>query len=63
MSIPLEIQSTIEKLNTELNYIRQQTQHGLTILRPLLDRFPNNNLLVQFYGYLNNWEQVKSVRT
>ena len=54
MSIPPEIQSTIEKLNTELNYIQQQTQHGLAKLRPLLDRFPNNNLLVQFYGYLNN---------
>lgn len=26
MSIPPKIQSTIEKLNTELNYIRQQTQ-------------------------------------
>ena len=47
MSIPLELQSTIERLNAELNYIKEQTQHGLTILRPLIDRFPNNNLLVQ----------------
>ena len=54
MNIPPEIQFTIEKLNTELNYIQQQTQQGLVILRPSLDRFPNNNLLVQFYGYLNN---------
>ena len=54
MSIPPEIQSTIEQINTELNYIQQHTQHGLDLLRPLLDRFPNNNLLVQFYGYLNN---------
>lgn len=54
MSIPPEIQATIEKLNTELNYIQEKTQHGLAILRPLLDRFPNNNLLVQFYSYLNN---------
>ena len=34
MSIPLEIQSTIERLNAELDYIKEQTQHGLTILRP-----------------------------
>ena len=54
MSIPPEIQSTIERLNIELDYLQQQTQHGLAILRPLLDQFPNNNLLVQFYGYLNN---------
>lgn len=54
MSIPPEIRSTIEKLDIELNYIQEQTQHGLAILRPLLDKFPNNNLLVQFYGSLNN---------
>ena len=54
MSIPLEIQSTIERLNTELIYIREQTQYGLTILRPLLNSFPNNDLLTQFYGFLNN---------
>jgi hypothetical protein len=54
MSIPPEIHSSIERLNTELDYIREQTQHGLAILRPLIDRFPNNNLVVQFYSYLNN---------
>ena len=54
MSISPEIQSTIERLNLELDYIQEQTQTGLSILRPLLDRFPNNNLLVQFYAYLNN---------
>jgi hypothetical protein len=54
MSIPPEIQFTIGRLNAELDYIQQQTRHGLAILRPLLDQFPNNNLLVQFYGYLNN---------
>lgn len=54
MSIPPEIQSTIERLNVELDYIQEQTQHGLTILRSLLNQFPNNNLLVQFYAYLNN---------
>jgi hypothetical protein len=54
MSIPSELQSTIDKLNVELDYIQEQTRHGLAILRPLIDQFPNNNLLVQFYGYLNN---------
>ena len=54
MSIPPKIQSTIERLNFELDYIQEQTQNGLSILRPLIDRFPNNNLLVQFYAYLNN---------
>ena len=54
MSIPPEIQSTIERLNVELAYIQQQTEHGLAMLRPSIDQFPNNNLLVQFYGYLNN---------
>jgi hypothetical protein len=54
MSISPEIHSSIERLNTELDYLREQTQHGLGILRPLIDQFPNNNLVVQFYGYLNN---------
>ncbi|VEP18751.1 Restriction endonuclease subunit S [Hyella patelloides LEGE 07179] len=54
MGIPSEIQYIIERLNIELDYIQEQTQHGLGILKPLLNRFPNNNLLVQFYGYLNN---------
>ena len=54
MSIPPEIQFTIKSLNAELDYIQEQTQHGLAILKPLIARFSNNNLLVQFYGYLNN---------
>ena len=54
MSIPPEIQFTIERLNPELDYIQEQTQYGLAILRPLIAQFPNNNFLIQFYGYLNN---------
>jgi GTP1/Obg family GTP-binding protein len=54
MSIPSEILSTIERLKIELNYIEEQTQHALNLLRPLIEQFPNNDLLVQFYGYLNN---------
>ena len=54
MNIPPKIQSAIERLNVELDYIQEKTQYGLAVLKPILDIFPNNNLLVQFYGYLNN---------
>ncbi|MEY4520685.1 MAG: hypothetical protein RLZZ499_3285 [Cyanobacteriota bacterium] len=45
MSIPSEILSTIERLKIELNYIEEQTQHALNLLRPLIEQFPNNDLL------------------
>jgi division protein CdvB (Snf7/Vps24/ESCRT-III family) len=54
MAIPIEIQNTIERLNQELNQIEKKAQQGLNLLQPLINLFPNNNLLVQFYSYLNN---------
>lgn len=54
MAIPLEIQALIGRLTQEVDLIEQQALRGLSLLRPALAIFPNNDILVQFFAYLNN---------
>ncbi len=54
MAIPLEIQALIGRLTQEVDLIEQQASRGLSLLRPALAIFPNNDILVQFFAYLNN---------
>jgi GTP1/Obg family GTP-binding protein len=54
MDIPASLQAIIDRLKQELHEIETSTQHGLEILKQLLEMFPNNDILVQFYSYLSN---------
>lgn len=54
MPIPPEIDSIIESLNRELNEIEQQAIEGQNIARMILDKFPNNARLVQFFATFSN---------
>jgi predicted transcriptional regulator len=54
MDIPVSLQAIIDRLKQELHEIETSTQHGLEILKQLLEMFPNNDILVQFYSYLSN---------
>jgi hypothetical protein len=54
MTIPDHLIYLIEQLNQELDIIQQESQQGLNITRSQLDRFPDNLILVQIFGILNN---------
>lgn len=51
MTIPPEIQSLIDRLNSELETIKQETIEGENLLRQFMSLFPNNALLIQFFAY------------
>lgn len=53
MAIPPELQSHIDRLNQELDFIEPRISNGLNILRRVLSRFPENVILVQYFAYLN----------
>ena len=54
MAIPPELSNIIVRLNQELTTIEQEATRGLNLLRPALNLFPNTDILVQFFAYLNN---------
>ncbi len=54
MPIPAEINNLIKHLNQELDLTEQQATEGLVIARKILNHFPNNIILVQYFAYLNN---------
>ena len=51
MPIPSEIQALVEQINNELDQIEQNTTEALTIARVILDRFPENNILIQMFAF------------
>lgn len=53
MSIPPEITIIIVQLQHELQQIKDQTNQGLALLRPLMRLFPENETLNQFFAYFN----------
>lgn len=54
MAIPLPLQQLIDQLNFELDESEQQATEGLNLVRGLLSRFPNNEIMIQFFAYFNN---------
>lgn len=54
MAIPSEINTLINQLSQELNQIEQEATEGLNLTRSVLSRFPDNDLLIQFFAYLND---------
>ncbi|OWY66534.1 hypothetical protein B7486_36330 [cyanobacterium TDX16] len=41
-------------LNQELNLVEQEAIAGLDIVRAILNLFPDNAILIQFFAYLNS---------
>ena len=54
MAVPPEIESLTLQINQILEETEQQTINGLALTRQILDRFPENTLLIQFFAYLNS---------
>ncbi len=50
MPIPPEFTALVEQLNQELNQIEQEATTGLILTRAILDRFPENARLIQFFA-------------
>jgi hypothetical protein len=55
MSISPEIQSLIDRLNKELDRVERETTEGLDLARLILSRFPDNTIIIQFFGLLSNF--------
>ncbi|HEY9862236.1 MAG TPA: hypothetical protein V6D16_22260 [Candidatus Obscuribacterales bacterium] len=49
-----EIIAFIERLNQELDQIERQATEGLTLARVTLERFSNNDTLIQMLAFLNS---------
>jgi hypothetical protein len=54
MTIPPEINSIVESLNQELDEIEQIAIVGQNLARVILDKFPGNARLVQFFATFSN---------
>jgi ABC-type transporter Mla subunit MlaD len=54
MTIPSNINSIVESLNQELDEIEQIATRGQSLARLILDKFPNNARLVQFFATFSN---------
>jgi GTP1/Obg family GTP-binding protein len=54
MTIPSNINSIVESLNRELDEIEQIATTGQSIARQILDKFPNNARLIQFFATFSN---------
>ena len=54
MMLPSEINSIVESLNQQLDDIAREATVGQNLARIILDRFPNNASLVQFFATFSN---------
>lgn len=54
MPIPSEIQALIDRINRELDETERDAIAGLNLVRQRLSLFPENEILMQFFGALSN---------
>ncbi len=54
MPIPSEIRELADRLNQELEQTERDTTEGLNLVRQRLSIFPDNDILIQFFGSLSN---------
>ncbi|MCU0536800.1 MAG: restriction endonuclease subunit S [Hydrococcus sp. Prado102] len=54
MTIPAQIAALIEQINQNLAQIEIEATEGLNFSRAILDRFPNNAKIIQFFASFNN---------
>jgi predicted HAD superfamily phosphohydrolase len=53
MTIPDNLTQLINQLDQELSEIEQQTTRGIEQVRQLLNNFPENIILTQYFAYFN----------
>ena len=53
MTIRSELRALVERLNQELDQIEQQATTGLNFARIILERFPENLVLIDLFAFLN----------
>ena len=54
MPIPSEITALIEQLYQELDETEQEAKEGVSLVRIILSRFPDNVRLIQLFALFNN---------
>jgi hypothetical protein len=54
MTIPDEISSLIDRIDRELYQTEQSATQGLNLVRQILENFPDNAILIQFFAYLGS---------
>ncbi|MBE9117221.1 restriction endonuclease subunit S [Lusitaniella coriacea LEGE 07157] len=54
MTIPQELAALITQLDRELDHIEELATEGLNLVRPLLERFPDNVIFIGLLATLNN---------
>lgn len=54
MPIPPKVEALIDRLNQELNQVDQEAAAGLNLARDILERFPDNAILIQLFAYLTS---------
>jgi hypothetical protein len=54
MPIPDQINALIGQLNQELDMVSQEANIGIALARTILDRFPDNAIVIELFAYLNS---------
>lgn len=53
MSLPSELLNLVERLNQELNRIKAEATEGIRLANAILNRFPDNFVVIQLLAFLN----------
>ena len=54
MSLPNSIQNLIQQIDHNLTQTEQRAYQGINLVRPLLEQFPENFILMRHFAYFNN---------
>lgn len=54
MSIPSKLNAIIDRINNELDQIEKETTESLTLARAIMVSFPENDVLIQMFAFLNS---------
>jgi len=54
MSLPNSIQKLIQQIDHNLTQTEQRAYQGINLVRPLLEKFPENFILMRHFAYFNN---------
>lgn len=54
MATPSELVEIVNRLNREFDLTEKDASEGLSLVRALLSRFPDNDILIQFFASFSN---------